>query len=324
MKVQLNFLKLVYPPISNQEAEWLQIDPEFRKEIKYSNIYMIGQRAESKFDIPLESVEKMNNSGILNFRYYSDTASTGTSVDFNKLLKYHDIDHDRYEIKIELGDKLIRIWKCDKKTRESINVIDWFTTEKLLYDRWTGHPAIGGLKNYREFTKYYLHYVGISKKEDSLTRLVVKPHDKRLRILSNQSPESIGSRVTDEIVLFFFRVSPLRVITVESEEEINELVDGTFFDHQRIFADAEKAFVNILESKYNTIRFSEYPKGKDGLYDTGLKRYGYVIGEDISFVTDYQDIVGSYISDETLPENADLILIEGDQVSLRKHKNGYI
>lgn len=81
--------------------------------------------------------------------------------------------------------------------------------------------------------------------------------------------------------------------------------------------------MNILESRYNTIRFSEYPKGKDGLYDTGLKRYGYVIGEDISFVTDYQDIIGSYVSDEKLPENADLILIEGDQVSLRKHKDGY-
>ena len=155
------------------------------------------------------------------------------------------------------------------------------------------------------------------------TRLVVKPHDKRLRILSNESPESYGSRVTDETVLFFFRVEPLRIITVESEEEINEIVNGTNFDNRLIFADAEKAFVHILESKYNTIRFSEYPKGKDGLYNTGLKRYGYVIGEDISFVTDNQDIMGSYTSEEKLPENADLILIEGDHVTLRKHKDGY-
>jgi len=323
MKVQLNFLKLVYPPISNQEAEWLKDDPEVREEIKCSNIYMIGQRVESKFDIPPEAVKQMNNSGVLPFRYYAGSASSDAIVDFNKLLEYHDIDQGRYEIKVEIGVKLIRIWKCNPKTREPIDVIDWFTTEKLLFDRWTGHPAIGGLTSYRKFTKYYLHYVGISKKEDSLTRLVVKPHDKRLRILSNESPECSGSRVTDETVLFFFRVAPLRIITIESDEEINELVNGTIFDNQRIIADAEKAFVHILESKYNTIRFSEYPKGKDGLYDTGLTRYGYVIGEDISFVTDYQDIIGSYTSDEKLPENADLILIEGDQVSLRKHKHGY-
>ena len=192
-----------------------------------------------------------------------------------------------------------------------------------MFDRWTGHPAIVGLTDYRKFTEYYLHYVGISKKEDSLTRLVVKPHDKRLRILSNENPECYGSRVTDETVLFFFKVEPLRIITVESDEDIDEVVYGTIFDNQQIFADAEKAFVHILESKYNTIRFSEYPKGKDGLYNSGLKRYRYVIGEDISFVTDSQDIWGSYISEKKLPENADLILVEGDQVTLRKHKDGY-
>lgn len=323
MKVQLNFLKLVYPPISNQEAEWLKDDPEVREEIKSSNIYMIGQRVESKFDIPPESIEEMNNSGVLPFRYNAGSASSDATVDFNKLLEYHNIDQDRYEIKIEIGVKLIRIWKCHPNTREPIDVIDWFTTEKLLFDRWTEHPAIGGLNDYRKFTKYYLHYVGISKKEDSLIRLVVKPHDKRLRILSNESPECYGSRVTDETVLFFFRVEPLRIITVESDEDIDEIVNGTIFENQRIIADAEKAFVHILEAKYNTIRFSEYPKGKDGLYNTGLKRYGYVIGEDISFVTDSQDILGSYTSEGKLPENADLILIEGDQVTLRKHKDGY-
>ncbi|MBW2737943.1 MAG: hypothetical protein JRE64_03645 [Deltaproteobacteria bacterium] len=323
MKVQLNFLKLVYPPISNQEAEWLKDIPEVRAKLKYSNIYMIGQRAESKFEIPQQAIEEINETGVLPFKYCAGTTSSDAIVDFNKLLKYHDVDPGRYEIKLEIGNKLIRIWKCHPETREPINVIDWFTTEKLLFDKWRGHPSIGGLTNYRDFTKYYLHYVGISKKEDSLTRLVVKPHDKRIRILSNESPECHGSRVTDETVLFFFRVEPLRVTTIHTDEEINELINGIVFDNQRIIADSEKAFVHILESKYNTIRFSEYPKGKDGLYGTCLKRYGYVIGEDISFVTDSQDIVGGYTSDEKITECADLILIEGDQVALRKHKDGY-
>ena len=146
MKVQLNFLKLVYPPISNQEAEWLKDDPEVRKEIKSSNIYMIGQRVESKFDISPESVEEMNNSGVLPFKYYAGSSFSNATVNFNNLLKYHDIGRDEYEIKIELGVKFIRIWKCNPNTKEPIDVIDWFTTEKLLFDRWTGHPAIGAAK----------------------------------------------------------------------------------------------------------------------------------------------------------------------------------
>ncbi len=323
MKVQLNILKLVYPPISNQEAEWLKDDPDVRDELKYSNLYMIGQRAESKFDIPQKSIEKLGDKRVLPFNYCAGTAITDAIVDFNKLLQYHDVDQERYEIKLEIGDKLIRVWKCHPETREQIDVIEWFTTEKILYDKWRGHPGISGLNDYREFTKYYLHYVGISKKEDSLTRLVVKPHDKRIRILSNENPEIYGSRVTDETVLFFFRIEPLRINTIESEEEISELVDGITFDKQRIIADSEKAFVHILESKYNTIKFSQYPKGKDGLYDTGLKRYGYVIGEDISFITDTQVIVGGYISDERFTNHADLILIEGENVTIRKYKNGY-
>lgn len=323
MKVQLNILKLVYPPISNQEAEWLKDVPEVREDLKYSNLYMIGQRAESKFDISQQAIERINNSRELSFKYRVGSAFSDVTVDFSKLFKYHNINPNQYKIAIDIGEKIIRVWKCHPETRKQIDIIERFTTEKLLFDKWRGHPAVAGLNSYRDFTKYYLHYVGISKKEDSLTRLVVKPHDRRIRILSNESPKSHGSRVTDEIVLLFFRIAPLRVTTIESEEDINELVNGVVFDKQRIIADAEKAFVHILESKYNTIRFSEYPKGTDGLYDTGLKRYGYVIGEDISFITDSQDIVGSCSSDKKLPKHADLILSEGDHVSLIKYKDGY-
>lgn len=323
MKVQLHILKLVYPPISNQEAEWLKDDPDVREELKYSNLYMIGQRAESKFDISQPAIEKINDLWELPFKFCTGTAFSDTTLDFKKLFKYHDIDPKQYEIKIEIGDKMIRVWKCHPQTKKPIDVIEWLTTEKLLFDKWRGHPGITGLSNYRDFTKYYLHYVGISKREDSLTRLVIKPHDARLRILSNENPERHGSRVTDETVLFFFRIEPFRVTTVESEEDINELVNGFVFNRQRIIADSEKAFVNILESKYNTIKYSEYPKGTDGLYDTGLKRYGYVIGEDISFITESQNIIGDYSSDEKFPEHADLIVIEGEHVTLRKYENGY-
>ena len=46
---QVARLDLVYPPISNQEAVWLERDPEVQEELRASNFYMIAARPEAKF-----------------------------------------------------------------------------------------------------------------------------------------------------------------------------------------------------------------------------------------------------------------------------------
>ena len=319
MKIQLHFLKLVYPPISNQEAEWLKDIPEVHGEIKHSNLYMIGQRHESKFIINETSlISDFPNEFKLNFIYSIGDSVTDGTIDFLELIKYHNVNLDEVDLKFEFGEKLIRVWSCKKGSKELIDVIDWFTTEKILYDVWNKHPATKGFTNFREFTKYYLHYVGISNKEDSLSRLVIKPHDKRLRILSNESPQAYSARVTDEIVLFFFRVDPLLIQQIDSDEDINEFVDGISFDRSNIIADAEKAFVYVLDSKYNAIKYRQYPKGKDGLYNSGLRRYGYTIAEDITFITDTGSISGCFAPEGHIADKSDFILVEGDDVIFYK------
>jgi hypothetical protein len=319
MKVQLHFLKLVYPPISNQEAEWLKDIPEVQEEIRHSNLYMIGQRHESKFIINDHFViPDFTNEFSLNFTYSIGDSFTDVTIDFSTIIKYHNVNLDEVDLEFEFGEKLIRIWSCKKGSEERIDVIDWFTTEKILYDMWNGHPAIKGFANLRNFTKYYLHYVGISNKEDSLSRLVIKPHDKRLRILSNESPHSYSARVTDEVILFFFRVEPLLITKVDSDEDIDELAGDISFDHSKIIADAEKAFIYVLDSKYNFVKYKQYPKGKDGLYNSGLKRYGYTIAEDITFITNTESISGCFAPQGFIADKSDLILIEGDDVYLYK------
>jgi len=42
-------LRLVYPPISNQEGDWLASDEEVKDQVKESKFYMIGQRKELLF-----------------------------------------------------------------------------------------------------------------------------------------------------------------------------------------------------------------------------------------------------------------------------------
>ena len=46
---KLTFLETVYPPISNQEAVWLENDPEVEELLRQSDFYMIGGRAEAKY-----------------------------------------------------------------------------------------------------------------------------------------------------------------------------------------------------------------------------------------------------------------------------------
>src|ERR1700732_1501424 len=52
---QVSRLDLVYPPISNQEAVWLERIPEVQEELRASDFYMIAARREAKFtDIEID------------------------------------------------------------------------------------------------------------------------------------------------------------------------------------------------------------------------------------------------------------------------------
>ena len=211
------------------------------------------------------------------------------------------------------------IEKCNLKTKEKIEVIDEISPYKIIQYKMYGNGIIEGIDNISEINKYYLHYVGISKKDDSLTRLVIKPHDKRLRILSMENTNSKEFSLSDEINLLFFRVEPIRISTWE-DESVEEFFDNTI-DYLSIIADAEKALVSSLNSKYNTIKFKNYPKGKDGLYDAGLKRYGYLIGENITLITNNEIIKGDKFNEYNLANKADVIFIEGDETSIERYSD---
>lgn len=318
MRVQLNFLRLVYCPISNQEAEWIKNDPGVQSWISQSKLYMIGQREEAMFVFDEEEVTESFCREKSNFNFVVGGKSSIFALDFKEIIESKGIKPLSENLEFELGPKIIRIWRCDEM-HEKIDVVEWFTTEKLLFDKSRGKKGIYGLDDYRKFTRYVLHYVGISKKEDSLTRLVIKPHDKRLRILSNESTFDRGSRLTDEMILFFFRIEPLKINSCgfDETEEIDKMLSAPKFDDVAIVADAEKAFVKILKTEYNGLKYESYPKGKDGLYRSGLDRYGYIIGEDISFVTGSETIKGAFSLYATTPlEEADLIFIEGENVEV--------
>ncbi|HDY8077030.1 TPA: hypothetical protein RQK60_004590 [Vibrio vulnificus] len=172
---------------------------------------------------------------------------------------------------------------------EDYYVIERFTPENILWHRSREINGLSGLDNYSELSVYDLLYVGIAKEGDSYDRLIKNGHHARLDILANEPQRYPGARVSDEIFLFLFRIEPLFMTSFGS----NSPIDLDFeYEHKKIVADAEKAFVNLLKPDYNSVKFKQYPKGKDGLFDSKLDRYSYSIGEFLTFNTPHGRIKG--------------------------------
>lgn len=310
-KSNLTFLETVYPPISNQEAVWLQNDPEVEALLRQSDFYMIGGRAEAKYlDLVIDP------------ETYVVTFDFAIGDDFRDPVEIHIRDlpavqeSEAESFWVEAGDKNIRIWDGPIGEPGS-NVLEWFTTEKLIWDRSRGRAGIARFDRHREAATYDLLYVGIAKVGDSFDRLINNGHKARMEILGNEPQRYPGSRVTDEIYLFLFNLQPVILTTFEPKHDFEDEDFSGAYEQKRIVADAEKAFVSLLQPEYNVVKFASYPKGADGLYGSDFVRYGYVICEPFSFNTAHGRIRGSRdAATGIIDNNADAIFVEGNAVKL--------
>ena len=308
MKSQLSYLSLVYPPMSNQEAYWLQDDAEVETILRRSDFYMVVGRGEAKFQVT--HVDESSGEIALKF-----TVAGGPQDD--GVLKIRELPGTRKasQLMLEGGEKMIRVWDRPR-SEEGAELLAWFTTEKLLYDRSHGCPGIIGFDRHRELSNYDLFYVGIAKKGDSFDRLVKNGHKKRMEILANEPQRHPTSRVTDETYLLFFHIETMGIQTFAFNDDLSDVGVDFTRDRKRIVADAEKAFVKLLDPRYNEQKYTKYPRGADGLYGTGLKRYAYVIDENIVLHTGVTTIKGAHDSVRGVSNDADSIFIEGDEVRL--------
>lgn len=310
-KSKLTFLETVYPPISNQEAVWLQNDPEVEDLLRQSDFYMIGGRAEAKYLNLVIDAETY----VITFDFaIGDDFCDPVDIRIRDLPAVEESQAESFWI--EAGDKNIRVWDGPIGEPGS-NVLEWFTTEKLIWDRSRGRAGIERFDRYHEAAAYDLLYVGIAKVGDSFDRLISNGHKARMEILGNELQRYPGARVTDEIYLFLFNVQPLIMTTFELDHDFaNEDFSGAY-DHKRIVADAEKAFVSLLKPEYNVVKFVSYPKGVDGLYGSDFVRYGYAICEAVSFNTAHGRIKGSRdVATGFITNDADSIFVEGNTMKL--------
>jgi hypothetical protein len=310
-KSKLTFLETVYPPISNQEAVWLQNDPEVEALLRQSDFYMIGGRTEAKYINIVVDPDTL----VVTFDFaIGDEFRDPVAIRIRDLPAVEESEADSFWI--EAGEKIIRVWDGPIGEAGS-SVLDWFTTEKLISDRSRGRAGIARFDRHREAAVYDLLYVGIAKVGDSFDRLISNGHKARMEILGNEPQRYPGARVTDEIYLFLFNVQPIIMTTFEPEHVFGNEDISAAYDQKRIVADAEKAFVSLLKPEYNVVKFARYPKGADGLYGSEYVRYGYALCEPFSFNTAHGRIRGG--RDEAtgfITNDADSIFVEGNTVRL--------
>lgn len=105
-------------------------------------------------------------------------------------------------------------------------------------------------------------------------------------------------------------------------KDFDELGKTELDDKIRIVADAEKAFIKIMDSKYNEVKFHNYPISKDRLYSSSVECHSYSIDEDLTFITDNNTIRGAR---KDLPgsKQADFIAISKSEVELIKVDDSY-
>lgn len=298
---QLNALRLVFPPVSNAYAQAMK-DEKNHPLPQDSNLYMLARRQEASF----KNIKRVGDAAIAFDFVVEGVGTDEVELRFDSAIGYPP------NIEIDSDDQSVFVYSVNDEG-ERQDLFDSFGTEDLLWKKSKGHPGIHGLDRYRDFFSYELLYIGIGG--DAFARLVKRPHEKRLEILSTTHSLRPGARVSDELFLFFFRVEPIHVAELEFEDFDSIGTPHKGMRHESVFADAEKALTSVLKPPYNKNLFKEYPDGVNGLYAAGLDRYCYSISEDITLKTNSATIRGAW-SASLVGDAADTILVEGQSVEL--------
>src|SRR5262245_39143022 len=128
-KSKVSKLELVYPPMSNQEAVWLQTDSDVEQCLRESDFYMLGARAEARFTDFVRNEE----ARVIGFNMrVGDALCEPVKLHMADLPGIAKANIERFPV--EVGSKMVRAWDGPVRAPGS-NVLTWFTTDKLLYDK---------------------------------------------------------------------------------------------------------------------------------------------------------------------------------------------
>lgn len=302
LKSQTNFLQTIFPPFTNRNVELLvsKANQHIAQHLRQSKFYMIAARAQASFVNHRVDLE--------NATIYLEV-QVGTEVVDSGVIHLKKFDELTESCAIQITDEAVLLGGTKKGTHAKV----WLTPDSVYWHVARGHTYLEGFRRHDLVCNYDLLYVGIAKQQDSYQRLIKNAHHGRLRVLSEERSRKPGAHPSDEIILFLFDIEPFGIQTMTADDDDHELFQGA--EPDRVVADAEKAFVRLLDPHYNVTKFQNYPKGSDGLYGTGLNNYGYILNENFRFNTATAVFKGFW-SEVSFDNRQDSIFVEGDRVEL--------
>ncbi len=190
----------------------------------------------------------------------------------------------------------------------------WITPDVFLHEYWTNGLKAEVEGDYREFTKFKVHYIGESTDQEIWKRLT--GHEKLQDVLSIENAFHADSISAHEVTLLLFQVSDANTINILHSSNIRNVkavVSQSLPSKETITLDVEKALIKLLKpnKRYNKIQYKSYPKSKNGLYNDKYDRVSYKISDNISLQYTNVEIVG-----DTAPLKSTSIVVE-DNKTLR-------
>lgn len=305
--------RLVFCPFSNREGQWFWDDGELKPTLSASRLYMICQRRELFF----ENLRPELLDLTLQFDLVcGDQFARNVRV---PLLQFSS--KDEATVTVEGGPKIIRIF--EQRSGESEKALRyWFTPDKLLFHFWRNEIEVQNLPEFRQFLDFHLHYVGISKDHDSFQRLYETAHKGRSKIMTLESSLRSGANLSDELTMLLFDVEVNEIQTHSgTDDDIDDLFASTP-QPSSVIADAEKAFVKVLDPKYCDQKYRKYPLSIDGLSNAGLTRYFFIISDPLTLRTAKAQLHGGDFYEQDRQKAADSISVEGTEVKMNTFRSG--
>lgn len=308
-------LRLVHAPISNQLADTLlNGSPNVRAVMSGANLYMIAARKQAKF----ADFQYDPDTGILKCQIKFESLLLGVELDTAAIVDEYS-DNKQTHFKLCANENAIDF--VEEYDEERVKVFMWLTPDKLLYLHSRGSGTISVTGSYADLLKYDLLYIGMSD-DNAFKRLVEKPHHARLNILTNELGRDVSGRLSEEIMFFFFSVEPLYVSKYRESEDIDDVAVDMMLDHEsvipptQVVRDAEKAFIKVLDTKYNKRKYMSYPSVKGGLHESILDNYAYYIDETVQFDVGSISFRGVRDPLTGMSNDADCISVCGDMVTV--------
>lgn len=300
-----SFLTLGYAPISNYEFYHLKQENIVQEILADSTLYVICQREELTF----ENITYDDITCCLNFEIHKK----GSSLKLTCSLCIYQDNIEPTEGKI-VATEFGRNKKREIPNKQPINDIKgirfyrenrdgelllWITPDKFLHHYWNGIIDATVIGNYRDFTKFKVHYVGESTDQEIWKRLT--GHEKIQDILTLEEAFHYESINTHEITLLLFKIDKSESVSIfdgtgDIESFIEDIINPALPSKKKITLDVEKALIQLLRPKkiYNKIQYKQYPKvNTGGLKDEGFDWVSYKIYENITLQYEDVEIVGS-------------------------------